>query len=168
MSSSWLPSLSSHILHSCHSLFCFLLSFSSVFLLFCVVAHNLFCLFHLFLSCFLHFLLFTPLLIVLGFLISCALTTSPHFPSSDPSGPETPSFSAHRPLPPPKVLTPQHTALCAAVHTLRLWRGLLPKHVCPHGSALVGVSLWVYWLGGQLGIRFAFSQWKGVYRVPPL
>ena len=64
-----------------------------------------------------------------GFLASCVLTTSPHFPSSDPSGPESPSFSAHRPLPPPKVRTPQHTALCAAVHTLGLQRGLIAK-VC--------------------------------------
>ena len=81
------------------------------------------------LSSFLHFLLFAPFLVILGFLVSCVLTTSPHFPSSDPSGPETPSSSAHRPLPPPKVLTPQHTALCAAVHTLGLRRGLIAK-VC--------------------------------------
>ena len=65
----------------------------------------------------------------LGFLISCVLTTSPHLPSSDPSGPETLSFSAHHTFPPPKVLTPQHTALSAAVHTLGLWRCLIAK-VC--------------------------------------
>ena len=86
-----------------------------------VVTHILFCLFLLLLSFFLHFLLSAPLLVILGFLVSCVLTPSPHFPSSDPSGPETPSFSAHRPLPPPKVLTPQHAALCSAVHTLGLW-----------------------------------------------
>ena len=107
------PSLPPHILPlSPHSLFCFLPSFCSVSFLFSLVAHILFCLFLL--SSFLHFLLFAPLPFILDFLISCALTTSPHFPSSDPSGPETPSFSALRPLPPPKVLTPQHTALCAA------------------------------------------------------
>ena len=72
------------------------------------------------------------------FLISCVLTTSPHFPSSDPSGPGSPSSSAHCPLPPPEVLTPQHTALCAAVHTLGLWRGLIAK-VClsPCGAIVV-------------------------------
>ena len=71
------------------------------------------------------------------FLISCVLTTSPHFSSSDPSGPETPSFSVRCPLPPPKVLTPQHTALCAAVHTLGLWRGLIAKVCLSPGGAIV-------------------------------
>ena len=74
-------------------------------------------------SSILHFLLFAPFLVILGFPISCVLTTSPHFPSSDPLGPETISLSA----PPPKVLTPPHTALCAAVHTLGLQRGLVAK-----------------------------------------
>ena len=66
------------------------------------------------------------------FLISGVLTTSPHFPSSDPSGPETPSFSAHHPLPPPKVLTPRHTDVCAVVDSLGLWGGLVAKaHLSP-------------------------------------
>jgi len=83
------------------------------------------CFFHVFyIFC---FFFFAPLAFILGFLIPFVLTTSPHFPSSDPSGPETPSFSAHFPFPLPKVLTPQHTAFCAAVHTLSLWRGLIAK-----------------------------------------
>ena len=87
-------------------------------------------------SFFLYFLLFGPFLVIIGFPISCVLTTSPHFPSSDPSGPETPSFWVHRPLPPPEVLTPQHTALCAAVHIL----GLIAKAcLAPFGGALVSV-----------------------------
>ena len=81
--------------------------------------------FLLLLSSFLHFLFFSPL--SFNLLISCVQTTSPHLPSSDPSGPETPSFSVLRPLPPPKVLTPQHTAFCAAVHTLSLRKGLIAK-----------------------------------------
>ena len=155
------PSLPPHILPlSSHSLFCFLPSFCSVSFLFSLVAHILFCLFLL--SSFLHFLLFAPLPFILDFLISCALTTSPHFPSSDPSGPETPSFSAHRPLPPPKVLTPQHTALCAAVHTLGLRRDLIAKVCLSPGGAIV-----VYASGGGGGylvIGFPFSQWRGMYR----
>ena len=82
-------------------------------------------------SSFLHFLLFAPFLVILGFLVSGVLTTSPHFPSSDPSGPETPSSSAHRPLPPPEVLTPQHTALCAAVTPWASGGASLSKCVCP-------------------------------------
>ena len=155
------PSLPPHILPlSSHSLFCFLPSFCSVSFLFSLVAHILFCLFLL--SSFLHFLLFSPFLVILGFLISCALTTSPHFPSSDPSGPETPSFSAHCSLPPPKVLTPQHTALCAAVHTLGLQRDLIAKVCLSPGGAIV-----VYTSGGGGGylvIGFPFSQWKGMFR----
>lgn len=122
------PSLPPHILpHSSHSLY---VSFPpSAVSPSCFVAHILFCLFPLLLSSFLYFLVFAPLAFILGFLISYVLTTSPHFASSDPSRPETPSFSAHCPLPPPKVLTPQHTALCAAVHTLGLGRGLIAK-VC--------------------------------------
>ena len=122
------PSHPPHILpHSSHSLFCFLPSFCSVFFLFVWLPVSCFasfsCCSHLFyIFCFLLFFL-----IIVGFLISCVLVTSPHLPSSYPSGPETPSFSAHRPLPPLKVLTPQHTALCAAVHTLGLWRGLVAK-----------------------------------------
>ena len=104
-----------------------------------LVVQFLSCLFLLLLSFFLHFLLFGPILIVLSFLVSCVLTTSPHFPSSDPSGPETPSFSAHHPLPSP----PHHTALCASVHTLGLRRSSLPRCVCPPGSALVGVCVCV-------------------------
>ena len=123
------PSLPPHVLpHSSHSLYA---SFPpSAVSPSCFVAHILFCLFPLLLSSFLHFcfvFFFSPLAFILGFLISFVLTTSPHFSSSDPSGPETPSFSAHRPLPLPKVLTPQHTALCAAVHTLGLRRGLIAK-----------------------------------------
>ena len=90
------------------------------------------------------FLLFVPLWVILSFLVSCVLTTSPHLPSSDPSGPETPSSSAHCPLPPPGVLTAQNTALCAAVHTLGLRRSSLPMCVCPPGSALVGVCMCVW------------------------
>ena len=125
-SSSWLPSVPPHILpHSSHSLY---VSFPPPAVSpSCFVAHILFCLFLLLLSSFLHFLFFAPLSFILGFLISCVLTTSPHLPSSDPSGPETPSFSAYRALSPPKVLTPQHTALCAAVHNLSLQRGLIDK-----------------------------------------
>ena len=120
-------SLSPHILpHSSHSLFCFLLSCCSVSFLVCVVA-TLFRLFFLLLSSILHFVFFKPFSGCHCFFFSCVLTISPHFPSSDPSGPETSSFSAHRPFPPPKVLTLQHTALCAAVHTLGLWRGLVAK-----------------------------------------
>ena len=85
------------------------------------------CFSHLFYISVFFFFFFALLAFILGFLISFVLTTSPHFYSSDPSGPETPSFSAHRPLPLPKVLTPQHTALCAAVHTLGLRRGLIAK-----------------------------------------
>ena len=108
-------------------LWCPLPSFCSVSFLLSVVAQVLFCFFLLLLSSFLHFLLFAPFPVILAFLLSCVLTTSPHLPSSDPSGPETPSFSAHHLLPPPKVLTPQHTSLCAAVHTLGFWRGLIVK-----------------------------------------
>lgn len=88
-------------------------------------------------SSILHFLLFAPFLVILGFPISCVLTTSPHFPSSDPLGPETLSFSA----PPPKVLTPPHTALCATVHTLGLQRGLIAKASLSAWGALVGVCV---------------------------
>ena len=118
------PALPPHILPlSSPSPFCFLPSFCSVSFLVSLGAHILFCL-SLIISTFSAFCPFSghP-----WFLISCVLTTSPHFPSSDPSGPETHSFSVHRPLPPPKVLTPQHTALCAAVHTLSLQRGLIAK-----------------------------------------
>ena len=124
------PSLPPHVLpHSSHYLYA---SFPPPAVSpSCFVAHILFCLFPLLLSSFLHFcfffFFFALLAFILGFLISFVLTTSPHFYSSDPSGPETPSFSAHRPLPLPKVLTPQHTALCAAVHTLGLRRGLIAK-----------------------------------------
>ena len=117
-----------------------------------MVASILFCIFLLLLSSFLHFLLFVPFLVILGFLISCVLTTSPHLPSSDPSGPETPSFSAHHPLLPPEVLTPRHTALCAAVHTLGFRRSSLPKRVCPLGGALVGVCVWLWGWSGYIGI----------------
>ena len=122
------PALPPHILPlSTHTPFYFLPSFCSVSFLLSVVAHVLFCLFLLLLSSCLHFLLSLPFLVIFGFLVSCVLTTSPYFPSSDPSGPETPSFLIHCPLPPPEVLTPQHTALCAAVHNLSLQRGLIDK-----------------------------------------
>ena len=92
----------------------------------------------------------------------------PHLPSSDLSGPETPSFSAHHPLPPPKVLTLRHTALCAAVHTLGLRRGLIAKGcLCP-GSALM------VWLGefkgcGRVGRDWAFFlPVEQLYCAPPL
>ena len=130
-----------HILpHASRSLFFSLPSCCSVSFLVSLVVQFLFCLFLLLLSFFLPFLLFGPFLIVLSFLVSCVLTTSPHFPSSDPSGPETPSFSVHRPLPPPKVLTPQHTALCAAVHTLGLRRGLIAKACLSPWQCLTGVA----------------------------
>ena len=120
-----------------------------------LVVQFLSCLFLLLLSFFLHFLLIGPILIVLSFLVSCVLTTSPHFPSSDPSGPETPSFSAHRPLPLPKVLTPQHTALCAADHMLGLLRGLIAKACLSPWQCLTGVAGRVYGMwAGRKGLGF--------------
>ena len=128
------PALPPHILPlSTHTPFYFLPSFCSVSFLVSLVVHILFCL-SLIISTFSAFCPFSghP-----WFLISCVLTTSPHFPSSDPSGPETPSSSTHCPLPPPEVLTPQHTALCAAVYTLGLWRGLIAKVCLSPGGAIV-------------------------------
>ena len=161
MSSPWLPSLPPHILlRSFHS-FLF-----PPLLLLCVLPvlwlpTPCFASF----SFFLHFLLFAPFPVVLDFLVSYVLTPSSHFPSSDPSGPEIPSFSAHRPLPPPKVLSPKHTALCAAVHTLGLRRGLVAKaHLCPWRCLSWCV------LGGGLGwwwIVSPFSQWWALYGVLP-
>jgi len=139
-------------------LLCLLLGF--------VFPHTLFCLFLLVLPSFLHFLLFVLYRVILGFLVSRVLTTSPHSPSSDPSGPETPSSSAHRPLPPPKMLTPQHTTLCAALHTLGLRRGLIAK-VClsPWGclSWCVCLALGVEWIYRD----WSLSQSRGMYRVSP-
>ena len=106
------PSSSSHHSHSSRSLFGFLPSICSVSFLFPLVAQVLFCFFLLLLSSFLHFLLFAPFLVTLVFLVSCVLTTSPHFPSSDPSGPETPSFSAY----PPRHLLTSYSPLCICSH----------------------------------------------------
>lgn len=153
-SSSWLPSLPPHILpRSSHSLY---VSFPpSAVAPSCFVAHTLFCLFLLLLSSFLHFLFFAPLPFIFGFLISCVLTTSPHLPSSDPSGPETPSCSVHHPLSPTKVLTPQRTALCAAVHTLSLRRGLIAKACLSPWQCLTGVVGRVYGVWpGRKGLGF--------------
>ena len=137
------PSLPPHILPlSSHSLFCFLPSFCSVSFLFSLVARVLFCLFLIFST----FSAFCPFSGHPWFLISRVLTTSPHLPPSDPSGPETPSSSSHCTLPPHEVLTPQHTALCAAVHTLGLGRGLIVKVCLSPDGALV-----VYAFGGGVG-----------------
>ena len=135
-------SLSPHILpHASHSLFCSFPSCCSVSFLVCVVA-TLFRLFFSLLSSILHFVFFKLFSGCHCFFFSCVLTISPHFYSSDPSGPETPSFSAHRPLPLPNVLTPQHTALCAAVHTLGLRRGLVAKAcLSPWGCLSWGVCV---------------------------
>ena len=159
------PSLPPHILlHSFHSPFHFLPSFCSEFFPFCVIAHTLFCLFLIFPT----FSAFCPFSGHPWFLISGVLTTSPHFPSSDPSGPETPSSSAHRPLPPPKVLTPRHTAVCTAVDSLGLWGGLVAKaHLSPWRCLSWCVGGVVWGGGGYLVIVSPFSQWWAVYSALP-
>ena len=143
MPSSWL-SLPSHILPgSSHSLFCFLPSFCSVSFLSDVIGPFSFASF----SCFAHLFYIFCLCLhsdCLCFLTFCVLTTSSHLPSSDLSGPETPSSSAHHPLPPPTVLTPHHTAPCAVVSPWASRGASLPKDVCPPGGALVANCLCVF------------------------
>ena len=62
---------------------------------------------------------------------ACVLTTSPRLPPSDP-----PPFHAHHPLPPPKVLTPQHTALCVIQHPHLPWEGSV-QGTCPLTSTKI-------------------------------
>ena len=103
----------------------------------------------------------------------CPETTSPHFLSSDPSGPEIPSFSAHRPLLPPKVLTPQHTALCVTVHTLGLWRGLIAKACLYPWWCLIGsiggwgLKVWG-WVAREWTPLYPFLHWWTFRLLPCL